>query len=405
VDQRLTIRLIFLLHALATGSMLTRIPDIQAGLGIDAGVLGLCLLGQPAGAIFIFLTSSRLIEAVGTRLVLLVGIPLAAILIVLMPLAPSPLLLFAIFAIYGMAFSLSNVAMNVEADRVEASTAHRLMNSCHGLWSIGQLATVSAGAAMRGLSVPAVWHFGAIAPVIVVAALVVILPMREAPARAHTRTGPQRVLSLPTVMTLLLVGYAIGAAICEGAVRNWSIIFMRDSFAAPEWVDGLSLTFFVGATVAGRLVADGLTTRFGPVRLARTLGAISLVGLAAVVLSPAVPVALIGFAVIGIGVCVSYPLSTSAAARLGDRPASENVAAMTMTTQITLLGAPALLGWVADVFGVRAIYLVAIPVVLMALWLARYLGTKDAVVGASGEPPPTGFAGPPSPEGREGLHS
>ena len=87
---RTSIRLVFLLHALATGSMLTRIPDIQAGLGIDAGVLGLCLLGQPVGAILVFLTSSRLIEAVGTRPVLLFGIPLAAILITLMPLAPTP---------------------------------------------------------------------------------------------------------------------------------------------------------------------------------------------------------------------------------------------------------------------------------------------------------------------------
>ena len=137
-------------------------------------------------------------------------------------------------------------------------------------------------------------------------------------------------------------------------------------------------TFFVAATVAGRLVAVGLTTRYGPVRLARTLGVVSLAGLAAVVLSPVVPVALLGFAVIGIGVCVSYPLSTSAAARLGDRPSSENVAAMTMTTQITLLGAPALLGWVADVFGVRAIYVVVIPVVMLAVYLARYLGTKRA---------------------------
>ena len=51
LDARLTIRLTFLCHALATGSMLTRIPDIQAGLGIDAGVLGLCLLGQPVGII------------------------------------------------------------------------------------------------------------------------------------------------------------------------------------------------------------------------------------------------------------------------------------------------------------------------------------------------------------------
>jgi len=378
LDSRLTIRLIFLTHALATGSMLTRIPDMQAGLGIDAGVLGLCLLGQPVGAILVFLLSSRLIEAVGTRRVLLFAIPLISALITLMPVAPTPFLLFVALVLYGMMFALSNVAMNVEADRVEADTGKRLMNSCHGIWSLGQFTTIAAGTAIRGLHVPAVWHFGAIVPIIVAVALAVILPMREAPARAHTRSGPQRALSLPTIATLLLVGYAIGAAVLEGAVRNWSIIFMRDSFTAPDWVDGLALTFFVGATVTGRLLADGLTTKHGPVRFARTLGAISLVGLAVVIVSPSVPVALLGFAVIGIGVCVSFPLSTSAAARLGDRPASENVAALTMTTQVTLLGAPALLGWVADSFGIRAIYIVVIPVVVLAIYLARYLGSREA---------------------------
>ena len=378
LDPRMTIRLTFLLHALATGSLFTRIPDIQAGLGIDAGTLGLSLLGQPVGAIAVFMLSSRLIEAVGTRVVLLGAIPLCAGLTALMALAPTPLLLFAVFAIYGMVFALSNVAMNVEADRVEADSGKRLMNSCHGIWSIGQLATVTAGAAIRGVHVPATWHLAAIVPVIIIGVLLVVLPMREAPARAHTRTGPQRALSLPTIATVLLVGYAIGGALLEGSVRNWSIIFMRDSLVVPEWVDGLTLTFFVGATVAGRLVADGLTTRFGPVRFARTLGAFSLLGVLAVALSPNVYVALAGFALIGIGVCASFPLSTSAAARLGDRPSSENVAALTMTVQITLLGAPALLGWVADTFGIRAIYVVVIPVVLLAVYLARYLAPRQA---------------------------
>ena len=378
INARMTIRLNFLIHALATGSLFTRIPDIQAGLGIDAGVLGLCLLGQPVGAIAVFLLSSRIIEAVGTRLVMLVALPAVAVLTAQMAVAPSPLLLFLVFAVYGMAFALSNVALNVEADRVEADTGKRLMNACHGIWSIGQLVTVTAGAAIRGAQIPAVWHLGAVVPVIIAAVLLIVLPMYEAPARAHNRTGPHRVLSLPTVATLLLVGYAIGAAILEGAVRNWSVIFMRDSFLlTPEWVHGLSLTFFVGATVVGRLVADGLTTRYGPVPFARTLGAVSLAGVVAVALSPNVLVALIGFAVIGIGVCVSFPLSMSAAARLGDRPASENVAALTMTTQITLLGVPALLGWVADAFGIRASYVVVIPVVLLAVYLARYLAPRE----------------------------
>jgi MFS family permease len=106
---------------------------------------------------------------------------------------------------------------------------------------------------------------------------------------------------------------------------------------------------------------------------------ISLVGLGIVVLAPNVFVALAGFFVIGIGVCVSFPLSTSAAARLGDRPASENVAALTMTTQITLLGAPALLGWFAATFGIRSIYLVVIPVVLLAIYLARFLAGRPTV--------------------------
>src|SRR5690606_4231180 len=118
------------------------------------------LLGQPVGAILTFLVSSRLVEAAGTRTVLLWGIPLAALLIGLMPLAPTPLLLFLVLAVFGVAFALTNVAMNVEADRVEAATGKRLMNSCHGIWSIGQLVTVSVGALVRGLGVPAAIHLG-----------------------------------------------------------------------------------------------------------------------------------------------------------------------------------------------------------------------------------------------------
>lgn len=381
-NPRHTIRLVFLCQALATGSMFTRIADLQAGLGIDESVLGLALLGQTVGAICTFLVASRLIEGIGTRPVLLWGIPLAALSVALLPLAPSPALLFVAFALFGVLFALTNVAMNVEADRVEAATGKRLMNSCHGIWSMGQLVTVTSGAVVRGLGVPAALHLGMIVPVILIAILIVALPMQGSPARAHERTGPQRRISLPTVATLLLVGYAIGGALLEGAVRNWSVIFMRDSFTIPAWVETLTLPAFIGATVLGRLFADRLTARFGPVNFARSLGVISLAGLAMVFLATDVGWALAGFGIIGIGICVSFPLSISAAARLGDRPASESVAALTMTTQITLLGAPALLGWVAASFGIRSIYIVVIPAVLLAIVLAKYLAPKPAVVTA-----------------------
>lgn len=382
--SRLLIRLVFLTQALATGSMFTRIPDIQAGLAIDEGVLGVTLLGQPVGAILTFLVASRLVERVGTRFTLLVAIPLAAVNAALLALAPTPPLLFLAFALFGVTFALTNVAMNVEADRVEHLTGRRLMNSCHGIWSIGQLFTVSSGALVRGLGIPATLHFGVIVPFIVAAALFVIGPMSEAPAREHAGTARRRVVSLPTVATLLLVGYAVGSAVLEAAARNWSVIYMRDSFTAPDWVDTLALPAFIGATVLGRLLADSLIGRFGLVGVARSLGAVALIGLLAVVTAQNLYWALAGFALIGIGVCVSFPLSTSAAARLGDRPSSENVAALTMTTQLILLGSPALLGWLAATWGIRTSFLVILPAVLVAMYLARHLEPRQSRVAAAG---------------------
>lgn len=177
-------------------------------------------------------------------------------------------------------------------------------------------------------------------------------------------------------MTLLLLGYAVAAALLEGGLRNWSVIFMRDSFSAPEWVDTLTLPAFMTAQSIGRLLADRAVTRWGPVRLARALGLTALCGLLLVVFSPNLIVALIGFALIGFGVCVAFPLSTSAAARLGDRPASQNVAALTMSQQIVLLGAPALLGWIATVASIRVTFAVMLPPLLLAIYLAKYLAPR-----------------------------
>ncbi|MDC9822464.1 MFS transporter [Devosia sp. ZB163] len=371
--------LVFLLHALSQGGLFTRIPDLQSGLNLTEAELGLALLGQPFGAILMFLVSSTLVERLGTRLVILVTIPALAIAMVLTALAPSLPLMWLGFALWGSVFALSNVAINVEADRVEAASGKRLMNTCHGVWSLGLLISALVGTAMRGANVPPALHFAIMAAVVVVGILVVALPMQAASPRAHAQSGgSKRVrIALPTTMTLLLVGYAFGSALLEGGLRNWSVIFMRDSFAAPEWVDTLTLPAFMAAQSIGRLLADRAVMRWGPVRLARGLGVTALIGLLLVIFSPNLVVALVGFTLIGAGVCVAFPLSASAAARLGDRPASQNVAALTMSQQVLLLGTPAILGWIATTASIRVTFAVMVPPLLLAICLARYLAPKE----------------------------
>ncbi len=369
---------IFMLQSLTNGGVFTRIPDLQAGLGLSEGALGLALMAQPVGALTAQMFASRFVERFGTRPILLMGIPVLASSGLVMPLAPHFAVLAAGFFLFGVSFALTNVTMNVEADRVEAGTGTRVMNRCHGLWSIGFLLASLFGTLARGVGMPPVWHLGLVIPVAVVGVLLLVWPMQNFPARAFAGAARKRIFAVPTLLTLALVGFGIGGVLMEGGVRTWSVIFMRDSFDAPAWVETLTLPAFLLTMSLGRFLADGWIERFGPVRVAAVLIGLATVGLVVVVTAPNLYLAIAGFGLIGFGVCVSFPLTLSAAARLGDRPSSENVAAVTMVTTFTMLMAPGLLGWVAESLGIRMAFAVMLPFLVLAIVLSRFLKPRDA---------------------------
>jgi MFS family permease len=373
----LTMRATFFVHALVAGSMTTRIADFEAGLHLDAAGLGMALLGQPVGALAMIFVASRAVDAIGTRLVLAAGLPLLALAALGLGLAPSVPVIFAMFVLYGAAYSLTNVAINVEADRVEAASGRRVMNSCHGTWSVGFLIASLFGALARGEAVSPAWHLLLLQPIVFAFALAVSLPMAEAPPRPHAGNRAARIIATPTLMTWLLLGFITAGSLLDGASRTWSVIYMRDSFAAPAWLDTLTVPAYFVTTSAGRLLADRGVARFGPVRVARGLGLVALLGLLLVAAAQGVASALLGFALIGAGICVGVPLSMSAAARCGDRPASENVAALSLLNQVVGPAAPALIGGLAAALGLRAVYLLLVLPLLASLVLARYLAPRD----------------------------
>ena len=144
----------------------------------------------------------------------------------------------------------------------------------------------------------------------------------------------------------------------------------------PAWVESLALPLLLATMALGRLLADRPIERWGPVRAARVLSALSIAGMALVVLGPNAPLVLVGFAMVGAGICVLYPLMLSAAARLGDRPASENVAATTLIIQLVNLGAPGLIGALAEGFGVRIAFAALLPLLVLTGLMAGRLAEK-----------------------------
>lgn len=367
---------LFFIHALAIGAVQTRIPDLQLLNGLSEAQLGLVLMGQPLGGLPMFLVSSAIIERFGPRRVILAFLPLVVLTSALAGILLHPVALFVLLALNGVGFSLTNIAINVEADRVEAASGNRIMNACHGIWSMGFLATALIGAAMRGLGISPALHLGLLAPLLIAALFFVAWPMPASTARPHAgSTG--RKLGLPTLATLALVAFGLGAGLTEGASRAWAIIYLRDSFTVAPWIQSLALPALVAAMAICRLGADRVLDRYGPVRTARVLAATAIAGLVLVVFAPNAWIALLAFVLIGIGICVLYPLMLSSAARLGDRPASQNVAAVTMVFQLVNLGAPALIGAVAQGFGVRMAFAMLVPFLVLTFVMAGRLRSAN----------------------------
>lgn len=368
---------LFFTHALAAGAIHTRIPDLQLAIGLSEAQLGLVLMGQPLGGLSMFLFSSAIIERFGPRRTILAVLPMVIITAALATVWLNPIALFTLLAINGLGFSLSNIAMNVEADRVEAASGTRVMNTCHGAWSVGFLVTSILGATLRGFHVDPAIHLWSLAPVLIVLLLVVVVPMPVMPPRPHTGEKPKK-LALPTLATLGLVAFGLGAGLTEGASRAWSIIYLRDSFDVSPFIESLALPALLAAMAAGRLLADPVIDRFGPVRVARLLSALAIAGMVLIVLAPNAYLALLGFVIVGLGICVLYPLMLSAAARIGDRPASQNVAATTLIFQLVNLGAPGLIGALAGSFGVKIAFALLIPLLALTFAMAGRLRPKVA---------------------------
>ena len=83
--------------------------------------------------------------------------------------------------------------------------------------------------------------------------------------------------------------------------------------------------------------------------------------------------AIFGFALMGLGTAVIFPLMVSAAAIIGDRSASKNIAAMVMATGLAMLAVPPLMGFMAETWDLRVAFAMMLPLVALSLLSVRFV--------------------------------
>jgi len=224
------------------------------------------------------------------------------------------------------------------------------MSSFHALWSTGGLTGAVVGGLLTEQGLRPLTHFTLVA-FLLAGATLVIFPFLETEAKPDGAQSP--VFSWPKRGILILGVIALCVMTGEGAMADWSAVYLRNTLGTKESLATAGYAVFSVAMAVGRLLGDRLTERLGAVNLVRSGGTLAALGLATALVCGYAPVALVGFACVGLGFAAIVPILFSAA---GHTPGIAPGIALASVTTLGYLGfliGPPLIGFAAELTGLR----------------------------------------------------
>lgn len=374
-----------------------RMPALQQKLGLSDAQLGLEVLGWGLGALITMTMAGRVIGHLGSRRVLRGALPGTAVCLALVGLAPNYPLLIAAGFVFGLCFGLVDVAMNTQASTVERRYGRPLMGRMHAGWSLGAVSGGLLGAITAWAGLGFTGALCAVAALLLPPVLAVgptylgSTPFDEAAHQdphegAHLGASPRR--RLPGLV------YLFGALVfcsylAEGAVADWSGVYLHGTLGSAEVVAALGYPIFEACMFIGRMRADRLTLRFGARRLISSAGLAAAAAFALVSAAPVPLVALLGFAAVGLAICAVTPLLFSLAGVAGGAQTERAIAAASTLGYSGLLLGPVVIGFISSAASMHVGYAVTAGVVCLAIALGgRFVPRGQHIRPGEGGPEP-----------------
>ncbi len=367
MGPRVAVTAIFFLNGASFSSWYSRLPAIQERLDLGPGAVGLALLGAPLGLLIAQPAVGAIIARRGSR-PLVAAAPLYLGAVILPGLASNLLTLFAAVTLVGAANGAMDIAMNAQGLAVERTVERRLFSSLHAAFSFGALAGAVLAGLVAGLGVEPLPHLAGTAVLGALASLAII------PGLLHDRPEGDRLgprFARPSRRLALYAAIAFCALLAEGAVFDWSGIYLATEQGASEGLAPLGLAAFSLTMGFGRLLADPAANRYGDAPVVRAGAVAATGGLGLALATSAVAPALAGFALMGLGLAALFPLTLRAAGRNAPT-AGPDLAAVSSLGYLGFLLGPPTIGALAEQTSLRAALLLVCGVcILIGILAAR----------------------------------
>lgn len=383
----------FAANGFVMGAWAPQIPLLLPRHEITETTLGILIFGLGVGAVGSMLFAGRLIGHFGSRRVARGFALAAAPVLPLIVFAPSLWVLAPVMALFGAMAGCMDVAMNASAVQVERGLGRAIMSSSHGFWSLGGFFGGTLGTYAISALGP---EMQSILVALVALALVLwgmgrLVEDEAAPTRPETGAGapPRPAALIPRDLALWLLGaMALFSMVPEGAVLDWAALYLGRELDSGLLMSGLAFAFFSGSMAVMRFMGDAVRNRFGAVVTLRVSGAMGAAGMMLAAVAPADWIAILGFALTGLGVANMVPILFSAAGNHDSLPSAQAISVVTMVGYAGILVAPAPIGYVAEHLGYRLTFFVLALLLLVVALMAHRAAAADRLRGIALRPGP-----------------
>lgn len=366
-------RFAFFVAGLAMATWAPLVPFAKARAGLDPAMLGALLLALGGGSILAMPVAGLLSARYGCRAVILgTGLCAMAMLAVLAS-ASDVVVLAAALLVFGATIGSLDVSMNIQAVIVERASGRVMMSGFHGMFSLSGIVGAGGMSLLLGLGASPLMAT-AMAIAVMLAALGAAVPgllAAEAVSGVGKARGPAFVW--PRGRVLLIGVLCLAAFLTEGAVLDWSAVFLSSVRAVAADHAGLGYAAFSLTMTLGRFMGDRVVRRLGPVRVLALGACCAAAGIGVVALVPDWQMALVGFALVGLGSSNIVPVLFTAAGRQADMPPAAALPAVATLGYAGILAGPAVIGFVAQGFGLPAAFLLVAAMLIGVAWAARWL--------------------------------
>jgi MFS family permease len=371
------------------GTWVSRVPYLKSHLGLSTVEVGLLLLAPGIGATVSFPLVARLMKQLGSRLLCITSA--LALLVILAALSVAADFWVAIVVLFldGILIACLNVAMNAQGADLETKFERNTMARLHAVFSGGTFGAALLASAVTSVNGKLPIHF-LIAGVLLLIMLGVswngLLPAsppaaveEEAPAETTKRRW-----ALPSMIVLGLGIAMIFSELTEGAMNDWSALYLRDVTHAATSVTPLGIATVSAMMVLARLFADRWRATWGDKRVVLAGTVLAAIGLGGALLAGGWLPALIGFACVGLGMAAVAPCIYVAAAKHGP----DALALVAATGTAGLLVGPPIIGFVAGASSlVWGMTVVVVAIVLVFVSVTRIqLGSASEPVDTPAAP-------------------